>query len=234
MNIVTIEGRQGSGVKILGRSVAKKLDFDFIDRLILANIAKKVGSTVEALNQVEKKIPTLTTKFADSINSMLEKSVAVGMGGDPYFGPGIDYILSKPYSSMDNDLTTAGSKIDYQRFIDTTHEVIKDLGELGKVVIISRGGALILKDNPNALKILVVADIEDRIKNTMEQEKVNKESAEEIIEHADKAQLKYFNDAFQKTPLDPSSYHCVINSSKINIEKSTDIVVDMIKELNKK
>ena len=165
---------------------------------------------------------------------MLEKSVAVGMGGDPYFGPGIDYILSKPYSSMDDNLTTAGSKIDYQRFIDTTHEVIKDLGELGKVVIVGRGGALILKDNPNALKVLVVGDIEDRIKNTMEQEKVNKESAEEIIEHADKAQLKYFNDAFQKKPLDPSSYHCVINSSKINFEKSTDIVVDMMKELNKR
>ena len=233
MNIVTIEGRQGSGVRILGRSIAKKLEFDFIDRLVLANIAKKVGSTVEALSQVEKKIPTLTTKFADSINNMLEKSVAVGMGGDPYFGPGIDYILSKPYSSLNDDLTTAGSKIDYQRFIDTTHEVIKDLGELGKVVIVSRGGALILKDNPNALKVLVVGDIEDRIKNTMEQEKVNKESAKEIIEHSDKAQLKYFNDAFQKNPLDPSSYHCVINSSKIDLEKSTDIVIDMIKELNK-
>ncbi len=234
MNIVTIEGRQGSGVTILGRSIAKKLEFDYIDRLVLANIAKKVGSTVEALSQVEKKIPTLTTKFADSINNMLEKSVAVGMGGDPYFGPGIDYILSKPYSSMDDDLTTVGSRIDYQRFIDTTHEVIKDLGELGKVVIVSRGGALILKDNPNALKVLVVGDIEDRIKNTMEQEKVNKESAEEIIDHADKAQLKYFNDAFQKKPLDPSSYHCVINSSKINFEKATDIVIDMVKELNKK
>ena len=234
MNIITIEGRQGSGVIILGRTIAKKLDYDFIDRLVLANIAKKVGSTVEALNQVEKKIPTLTTKFADSINNMLEKSVSVGMGGDPYFGPGIDYILSKPYSSMDEELTTAGSKIDYQRFIDTTHEVIKDLGELGKVVIVSRGGGLILKDNPNVLKILVVASFEERIKNTMDQEKVDKESAIEIIEHADKAQLKYFSDAFQKNPLDPSSYHCVINSSKIKLETSTDIVVDIIKEFNKK
>ena len=234
MNIITIEGRQGSGVRILGRTIAKKLDYDFIDRLVLANIAKKVGSTVEALNQVEKKIPTLTTKFADSINNMLEKSVSVGMGGDPYFGPGIDYILSKPYSSMDEELTTAGSKIDYQRFIDTTHEVIKDLGELGKVVIVSRGGGLILKDNPNVLKILVVASFEERIKNTMDQEKVDKESAIEIIEHADKAQLKYFSDAFQKNPLDPSSYHCVINSSKIKLEISTDIVVDIIKEFNKK
>ena len=85
----------------------------------------------------------------------------------------------------------------------------------------------------NRLK-MQLQNIEDRIKNTMDQEKVDKESAEEIIEHADKAQLKYFNDAFQKNPLDPSSYHCVINSSKIDFEKSTDIVVDMIKELNKK
>ena len=41
MNTVTLEGRQGSGVRILGRSVAKKLEYDFIDRLVLANIAKK-------------------------------------------------------------------------------------------------------------------------------------------------------------------------------------------------
>ena len=232
-NTITIEGRQGAGASLLGQRVAKKLDFDYIDRLILADIAKKTGSTVQALTEVEKRIPTLSSKFAYAITEMLERSVSVGMGGDPYFGPGIDYILSKPYSSMDEQLTTVAQKIDYKRFISTTNEVIKDIGELGKTVIVSRGGGLILKDNPKALKFLVVSDIEDRIKNIMKDEKVDENSAKDIIIHADKAQLKYFTDAFNKNPLDPSNYHCVLNSSKINVNKSTDIVIDMLEEFNK-
>ena len=42
--------------------------------------------------------------------------------------------------------------------------------------------------------------IEERIKNTMDQEKVDKESAIKIIEHADKAQLKYFSDGNKNMP----------------------------------
>ena len=89
MSVITIEGRLGAGAPNLGRIVARELGLDFIDRLLLADIAKRVGSTMSALSHQERGVPTLTNRFAQSIQRMLHRSAIAGMGGDPYFGPGI-------------------------------------------------------------------------------------------------------------------------------------------------
>ena len=58
MTVITIEGRLGAGGPDLGRMVAKEMDLDFVDRLMLADIAKKIGATVTALADQESRIPS--------------------------------------------------------------------------------------------------------------------------------------------------------------------------------
>ena len=41
MNIITIEGRLGSGAPEIAKDIAEKLSYDYIDRIIMAEIAKK-------------------------------------------------------------------------------------------------------------------------------------------------------------------------------------------------
>ena len=94
MSVITIEGRLGAGAPDLGRMVAKELGLDFVDRLMLADIAKKVGSTVTALADQESRVPSLANRFAQAIQRMLHRSAVAGMGGDPYFGPPVKIIQS--------------------------------------------------------------------------------------------------------------------------------------------
>ena len=49
MAIITIGGLTGSGGRHIGKAVAETLGFDYIDRLILSDAAKQIGSTVEAM-----------------------------------------------------------------------------------------------------------------------------------------------------------------------------------------
>ena len=42
MSNITIESNIGSDAQEIGRIVAKELDFDFVDRIILSQIAKKI------------------------------------------------------------------------------------------------------------------------------------------------------------------------------------------------
>ena len=42
MPVVAIEGYLGSGYQTIGRSVAEKLGIDFVDRVILSEIAKEM------------------------------------------------------------------------------------------------------------------------------------------------------------------------------------------------
>ena len=115
MTVITIEGRLGAGGPDLGRMVAKEMDLDFVDRLMLADIAKKIGATVTALADQESRIPSLTSRFAQSIQRMLHRSAVAGMGGDPYFGPGIEQLLARPYSEMEEAPHTNAEEVDEHR-----------------------------------------------------------------------------------------------------------------------
>ena len=47
MTVITLGGLTGGGARTLGPIIAQKLDADYVDRLILTNVARHVGATVE-------------------------------------------------------------------------------------------------------------------------------------------------------------------------------------------
>ena len=235
MTVITIEGRLGAGGPDLGRMIAKEMDLDFVDRLMLADIAKKVGSTVSALADQESRIPSLANRFAQAIQRMLHRSAVAGMGGDPYFGPGIEQLLARPYSEMEEAPHTSAEEVDEQHFIDTAAEVINDLANIGNVVILGRGGAAILRDNALVIRVGVVAKMEDRITRVQQQMRLETpEQAESLIEHADLAQHRYFERAFDSSPIDPFLYHFMWNTSDVSLEYAAQVTVDAAKVMSEK
>jgi cytidylate kinase len=235
LTVITIEGRLGAGGPDLGRMVAKEMDLDFVDRLMLADIAKKVGSTVSALADQESRIPSLANRFAQAIQRMLHRSAVAGMGGDPYFGPGIEQLLARPYSEMEEAPHTSAEEVNEQHFIDTAAEVINDLASIGNVVILGRGGAAILRDNALVIRVGVVAKMEDRITRVQQQMRLETpEQAESLIEHADLAQHRYFERAFDSSPIDPFLYHFMWNTSDVSLEYAAQVTVDAAKVMSEK
>jgi cytidylate kinase len=235
LTVITIEGRLGAGGPDLGRAVAKELDLDFVDRLMLADIAKRVGATVTALADQETRIPSLANRFAQAIQRMLHRSAVAGMGGDPYFGPGIEQLLARPYSEMEEAPHTSAEEIDEQHFIETAAEVINDLAEIGNVVLLGRGGAAILHDNPTVLRVGVVAKMEDRVARVQRQMRLGTpEEAETLIEHTDLAQHRYFERAFESSPIDPFLYHFMWNTSDVSIEYATQVTIDAAQVMSEK
>ncbi|GIT59149.1 MAG: hypothetical protein Ct9H300mP19_10970 [Dehalococcoidia bacterium] len=83
---------------------------------------------MSAISDQESRVPTLPNRFAQSIQRMLHRSAIAGMGGDPYFGPGIEHLLARPYSEMEEPPHTNAEEIDEQHFIDTAIEVINGSG----------------------------------------------------------------------------------------------------------
>lgn len=235
MSVITIEGRLGAGGPDLGRLVAREMGLDFVDRLMLADIAKRVGSTVTALAEQERRVPSLANRFAQAIQRMLHRSAVAGMGGDPYFGPGIEQLLSRPYSEMEEAPHTSAEEIDEQHFMDTAREVITDLAEIGNVVILGRGGAAILHDSIKVLRVGVVAKMEDRIIRVQQQMRLQTpEEAQELIEHTDTAQHRYFEKAFDSSPIDPFLYHFMWNTSDVSLEYAAQVTVDAAKVMSEK
>ncbi len=232
MPVVAIEGRAGSLAPALGRIVAKELDVDFVDRLLLAEIARRVGSTVQALAESERRQVGVVERLASLVQRMLERSAVAGSGGDPYFGPGIETLLARPYRELDEPAVTSSSELGQQQFIDTTREVVRDVAESGSVVILSRGASAILKDEANVFRVGVVADRAIRVRRIMERESLDEDGAEEFVDHSDRAQGAYFEKAFDSSPIDPFLYHVTINTSTISVERAAKFIVPMARELH--
>lgn len=231
MPTIVFEGKHCSGKRDVGRIVAKKLDFDFIDRIMLAEIAKKVGSTVEALSMREYKKPSLVDKFARGISQILNNSSTVGIGGDPYFGPGIENIMAKDFHELDETIIKDPEDVDYQRMIDATDEVIRDIADLGKVLVIGRGAGSILKNKENILRFFFVTNEEDRIKRAMKMHNLKStDEGVELLKHADHAQKEYFSKAFGVDLEDLSMYHGVLNTSELNPEQCSSVILNLVKE----
>ncbi|MCE2462410.1 MAG: cytidylate kinase family protein, partial [Dehalococcoidia bacterium] len=151
MAVVTFNGPIGAGGNEIGVLVAGLLNADYVDRLILAQAAKRIGSTVEVLEIKEQRKLALRDRLAYFLQTMLERSAMSGAGGEPYFSPGMEYLPSEEYTDLADEPLTAAQRLNDEHFIEVTRAVIKDLADGGNVVIIGRGSNVILKDVPGVL-----------------------------------------------------------------------------------
>ena len=231
MPTIAFEGRHCSGQRDPGRLVAKELGFDFVDRIMLAEIAKKVGSTVEAVSMRKPKKPSIIDMFAKGINQILNSSPTVGVGGDPYFGPGIENAMSKEFYELDETIIKNPEDLDYKRMIEATKEVIKDISDLGKVLVISRGASAILKDKENVLRVFFSANEDERISRAKKMHNLESDAvAIDLLKHADHAQDEYFKKAFNLDFNDQSMYHLTLNTSNLTPEECSSIILNLSKD----
>ena len=226
MTVIAIGGLAGGGGRVVGSLVAQRLGADYVDRLILTDVAPRVGATVEALHQREERPPTRGERFARFLQRVLERSAVSSAGGDPYFGPGVAAFLTEEFEDLPQPTITRGHELEDEKYIEAIREVLLELADRGNVVIVGRGGYIILKDRPDVLRVGVVSNLEDRIANLMERERLGHEQAKGVVEARDKARAYYFKRFFGiDHPDRPDLYHLVINGSDVNFEYATDLVV---------
>ena len=232
MVAITIGGLAGGGGRALGPAVAQTLGADYVDRLILTDVARHVGATVEALHQREERPPTRGERFARILQRILERSAVTGAGGDPYFGPSVAAFLTEEYEELPQPTITRGHELEDESYIDALRKVMADLVESGNVVIVGRGGHIILKDDPRVLRIGVVASLDDRIATIVAREHLSREDAESTIAARDKARAYHFSRFFGIGEPDGAAlYHLVINTSEMSLELAADLVVQAAKAL---
>ena len=230
MSSITIESNIGSEANEICRIIARKLDFDFVDRIILSQIAKKMGSTVTALVENENYAPSKLEKLSKKLQIILDKSPIYSVGGDAYTGPGIENILSKTYVEIEQMPLTSAVELDEKKFISSVNEVVNDLADIAKVVILGRGAGIILKDRKKVLRIAISLDKENRIKNLIKLNNSNFEESQRIILNSDEAQKRYFNRAFNCSPFDPNMYHMIYNKSFFTVEELAMNIIKLYKD----
>ncbi len=225
MTVVTLAGLAGAGPRSLGPMVAQRLEADYVDRLILTNVARQVGATVAALHEREERPPTRGERFSRLLQRILERSAVSGAGGDPYFGPGVAAFLTEEYEDLPQPTITKGHELEDEAYIEAVHTVLEEMAASGNTVIVGRGSHVILRDLPNVLRVGVVSEYEDRITTIMNRERLAKEEAESTVAARDAARAYYFQRFLGlENPDAPELFHMVINVSEVGLDYAADMV----------
>ena len=231
MAVVTLNGQIGALGAEVGALTARLLNADYVDRLVLAEAAKRMGSTVEVLELKAQRKLALRDRLAYFFQTMLERSAMSGAGGEPYFSPGMEYLPSEEYTDLAREPLTAAQRLDDEHFIEVTSTVVKDLARAGNVIINGRGSNLILRDMSDVLHVGLFGPMELRVKTIMDREHLNREEAERYVADTESARLTYFKKFFKVSPESPSLYHVVLNMGSLSVDSAAEIVAHAARKL---
>ena len=229
MPIITLNGLCGGGSQEIGALLARSMGLDYIDRMIMKVTAEKIGTDIEILERKEQAPNSFLTKLGSILAKAFERSAASGIGGDPYVGPGFEALVGKEYPDIHSEVTSQ-DEIEDTIFWNVTREVIETIAaEQSNLVIIGRGGNMILRNTPGSFHIGVSAPIENRIKVVMEREQLNEEQAEKYIRQVDTARVHYFKKHFGTTHPNPHDYHVIINTGMMSMRDATTMIESYIR-----
>ena len=175
MPVITINGPMGSGSVTVGQMVAEKLGIDFVDRLVLTEAAKLVRAPVEALINKEQRSVSFRDRLSRFMQEMLERSA---MSGEMYSGGGFSTVPPEALDTWSSGPSPEVTRVTDKEFIDATTSVVKDMCNVGNVVIIGRGANVILADTPGVLQVGLIAPLVFRTETMMRSENLAREEAE--------------------------------------------------------
>lgn len=96
-------------------------------------------------------------------------------------------------------------------------------------VIVGRCAETILKENPNLISFFVLGDMQDKIERTMQREGVSRGEAEELLARHDRKRKTYHNHYCKIKWGDSRGYDVSINSSRLGLDGTADMMEEYIK-----
>jgi cytidylate kinase len=198
MKLVAISAAYGAGGTRIAPAVAERLEVPFVDRAIPLEVAERLEVSVDDAAAHDDQIS----------GSWLERMLRGFIGGD----------AGMP-SPLPADILTAD---DFRR---TTEEVLLRQAATGSGVILGRGGAIILRDDPRVLRVRLTGPVERRIQQAVSVEGVDRGAAERALRQFDRTHSEYARQFYGVDRDDPSLYHLMLDSTVIALDTCVELIV---------
>lgn len=196
--IITIGRQFGSGGRQIGEALAKRMDVPFYDKQLLKEAAKESGICEEIFDSFDEK-PTNSFLY-----SLVMDPYSLGFGGSTEL------------------------PLNHKVFL-AAFDTIKSLAEKnGSCVFVGRCADYALRDMDNVVNVFIYGDLEDRAKRVAVDKGITESRAKDLIKKEDKSRASYYNYYTSKRWGDMKGYDICINTSRYGIEKTTDILYDII------
>jgi cytidylate kinase len=201
--VVTISHATGAVGESIGRRVAERLGFRYVDEEIIELAAKKHGLDTDLVADAERR-KNLFARLLDDIAAapMLDPSGTAG------------FVLA--------DTVGIPRREELRALII---ETIRETAQQGNVVIVSHAAGIPLAGRDDLLRVLVTASFDTRAVRLAWMSKTDKAQAEKTLKESDAGRADYFLRFYKIERELPTQYDLVVNTDKLSPEEATDIVV---------
>jgi cytidylate kinase len=198
---VCISRPEGAGGTALGRLVAERLGFHYVDEEIVASAAAKGGIAPEDVADEERRKRAL---------SRLIQEIGRGAAVDSYGITG--------YAGPHSDTPTPDA------IRGLIQEAIEETAARGEVVIVSHAASHALSGREGVLWVLVTASPATRARRLAESRGIDAKQAEKVVKDSDAARADYLRRFYGVGEEAPTHYDLVVNTDVLGVERAAELV----------
>lgn len=198
--VITIGRQFGSGGRELGKQLAQALGFEYYDKELLSEAAKRAGVSTEFFEKSDERFPSF-------LNGLF--SFAFGLNPVTYY--------SGSTSISDDSLYRAQS------------DFIRSLPEKSSCVIVGRTADYVLRDHPRVINLFVHAPIDERVRRIMERDGLTADKARSKAERINKLRANYYNFYTDKTWGAAESYDLSFDTSRLSMADIVEVIHEYVK-----
>ena len=110
-------------------------------------------------------------------------------------------------------------------FCRETERLLIEVADAGDVVVLGRGGAIVLRDRAAAFHVRLDGPAEPRVLQAMRVEKIDEDEARRRQRNSDRARMDYVKHFYRADPRDPRHYHMVLDSTAVALATCVELIV---------
>jgi cytidylate kinase len=198
VKLVAISASYGAGGQVVGPALAERLGVPFLDRAVPVQVAERLDVPVADATAHDDR---------DCEESWLERMLR----GFRATEPGIPTAIPAAGPTSED-------------FGRATEQVLLEQAATGEGVILGRASTIVLRDNPNALRVRLGGPRNRRIEQAMRLGEIDRETAERALDQLDRTHTAYARDLYGVEIADPKNFHLVLDSTAIPLEACVELI----------
>lgn len=211
MAVITISREYGSGGDHIASRVCQMLGYRYFDKRLIAAVAAESGLAGEDILDYSEEQHEVQS-FLGRLFNRARPVGEVRVWREDALG----------------ELTEEIEMLDQERAAQIVQLSIEKAYQQGNVVIVGRGGQVILKDHPDVLHVRIVAPFEDRVARVQKSHGVTQGFAYETVLKKDQAAADYIRRFYEVDWTDFGLYHMVLNTSKMSVQAACEVIVEAV------
>src|ERR1044071_2624180 len=197
--IITISRQFGAGGSEVARRVAAELDWRLVDNELIDRVAARAGLPPEEVARKEERAPGFVERLAR----------ALARSAPELFLRSAERVPEPEEATL----------------VRVTDTGVAEVPAEGRVVMVGRAAAAVLRSEHDALHVKLVAPEPFRLRAAAARFGTDPRETESRLHDTDAARARYQRQHYGHDWDDPGNYHMVLNTERLGYDGATDIIV---------